>query len=379
MGCISEEEKKCLYEGMKHELGAPTRSVELTDEQLDTFLKYSIEDYAEHAQNWLIDHQWSSLLGKSVSHIDLVFAMTTRSLDYVDSFTYAYSKITGNQTRGPWELKKDFVNIEANKQVYEIPAGREINEVLWITPPSIDHALYSYYGMGGMGGMGSGEFGGAQIGYGDGGGGGYGTGGFYIAPAFDILLRNQDFNLKQRMFRGDLTYKVTAGPNGTRLLHLFSVPGSKIGFGVGDEVSIRNCKVWYHYYDTTSENVGQCRLENSDIIKLPNEVPLSKIDYCDLNDPTKIWVRKYFVAKCKVGLGRVRGKFSGQLKIGEADATMDYQDLINEGNKEMENLITKLSERLLNLTTLKQLERQGNEAENLNKALKFRPLGIYAI
>lgn len=384
MKCITDEEKKCLFEDVFHELGAPIRKIELTNEMMETYLKFAIEDYAEYAQNWLIEHQWFSLLGKSISHVDLVFALTTRSMDFVDSFTYAYSKLTGNQTRGPWELKSDFIMVQSNKQVYEIPAGREINEVLWVTPPSIDHALYSYYGFGGMGGLGFGnEFGGAQLGYGDGGGGGYGVGGFYIAPAFDILLRSQDFNLKQRMINGDLTYKITAGPNGTRLLHLYSVPGGRIGFGSGsgggDNISLASCKVWYHYYDTTSDNVDECRQANSDIIKLPNEVPLSKISYCDLNEPTKIWVRKYLVAKAKVGLGRVRGKFSGSLKSPDAEGTMDYQSLLDEGNKEQADLLVQLSERLVNLTTTKQLERQANEAENLNKALSFRPLKIMAI
>jgi hypothetical protein len=381
MPCISQEEKLCLFEGIRHELGAPIRKIELTDEMLDTYLKFAIEDYAEYVQNWLIEHQWFSLLGKSITHTDFAFAFTTRSMDFVDSFTYAYSKITGNQTRGPWELKKDFVTITPNVQVYEIPAGREINEILWMTPPSIDHALYSYYGFGGYGGFGfgAGLGTGAQTGYGDGGGGGYGVGGYYLAPAFDILLRAQDFNLKQRMIRGDLTYKVTAGPNGTRLLHLYSTPDSKFTFGSGPGTSLIGCKVWYHYYDTNPGDVDKCRAENSDIIKLPNEVPLSKIDYCDLNEPTKIWIRKYLTAKAKVGLGRVRGKFGGALKAPDAEATMDYQSLLDEGNKEIENMMTKLAERLTNLTTTKQLERQSQEAEFLNKSLTFRPLPIMVI
>jgi hypothetical protein len=381
MSCISQEEKLCLYEGVRHELGAPIRKIELTDEMLDTYLKFSIEDYAEYVQNWLIEHQWFSLIGKSITQTDFAFALTTRTMDFVDSFTYAYSKITGNQTRGPWELKKDFITVTPNVQVYEIPAGREINEVLWVTPPSIDHALYSYYGFGGYGGFGfGGGLGtGAQTGYGDGGGGGYGVGGYYLAPAFDILLRSQDFNLKQRMIRGDLTYKVTAGPNGTRLLHLYSTPDSKFSFGSGAGSSLTGCKVWYHYYDTTPDNVDACRDANSDIIKLPNEVPLSRLDYCDFNEPTKIWVRKYLVAKSKVALGRVRGKFGGALKAPDAEATMDYQSLLDEGNKEIETLMTKLSERLANLTTTKQLERQSQEAEFLNKALTFRPLPIMVI
>ena len=46
--------------------------------------------------------------------------------------------------------------------------------------------------------------------------------GYYIAPAFDILLTAADMNLKNRIIRSDLVYKITAGPDGTKLLHLLS-------------------------------------------------------------------------------------------------------------------------------------------------------------
>ena len=77
--------------------------------------------------------------------------MTTRSLDFESRFSYAYSKQVGLQDRGPWEMKKDYVTVVAGQQVYQIPGGREINEVLWITPNSTDHALYSFAGFGDYG------------------------------------------------------------------------------------------------------------------------------------------------------------------------------------------------------------------------------------
>jgi hypothetical protein len=41
-----------------------------------------------------------------------------------------------------------------------------------------------------------------------------------IAPAFDILLTAADMNLKNRIVRSELVYKITAGANGTKL-HLY--------------------------------------------------------------------------------------------------------------------------------------------------------------
>jgi len=294
-------------------------------------------------------------------------------------YTYAYSKQVGLQSRGPWELKKDYVSLESGRQVYEIPAGREINEVLWITPPTTQAALFANYAgidYGFGGGFG-------QIGSGAGGGyGAGGSGGYYIAPAFDILLTASDMNLKNRILRSELTYKITAGPNGTRLLHLMSVPGSKFSFGHGigganSSINLTGCQVWYHYYDTDASNLDDCRADNPDIIKLPNDVPLAKLDFSNFNEPTKVLIRNLFVAEAKRTLGRTRGKFGGIVGPPEAERTMDYESLISEGNEERKAILERLDIRLERLSSTKQLERGANEAEFLNKSLKYRPLGFW--
>jgi len=380
---INDNIKDELFTLIKHRLGAPIRKIELDWDQMCSLLETAIEDYAQRVQDWLIENQWSSLLGNEASKIDIAFALTTRSLDFESNFSYAYSKQVGLQDRGPWELKKDYVTVEAGKQVYQIPAGREVNEILWITPNSTDHALYSFAGFGDYG------FGGGfgQVPYaGWGQGGGLGNGGFYVAPAFDILLRAADFSLKSKLLRSELTYKVTAGPNGTRLLHLMPIPGSRLSFAggglTGGMIGLAGTKVWYYYYDTggmSEEEINNCLNENKDIIKLPNEVPLSRLQYSDLNEPTRVWVRRYLTALFKEALGRVRGKFSGSLKVPEAELTMDFESLLSEGKEDQLKLFEELDARLERLSNAKQLELKAGEAENLNKALSYRPLGLFVI
>jgi hypothetical protein len=378
---INVEEREKIFTQFRHSLGAPIRQIELTNDQLCTLLEISIEDYAQYVQEWLIEHQWQSVLGKNIDTVDMAFALSVRSFDFVTQYTYAYSKQVGLQANGPWELKKDFISIEEGRQVYEIPAGREINEVLWLTPTAISQALLANYG---------------GIDYGFGGGfaqmgGGYGTAGtgtgggrsgYYISPAFDILLTAGDMNLKNRIIRSELVYKITAGPNGTRLLHLLSTPGSRLSFGhspsaLGGSISLAGCQVWYHYYETNSKNVNKCRLDNPDIIKLPNEVPLSKLDFSTFNEPTKTLIRQLFIAEAKRTLGRVRGKFGGIVGPPEAERTMDYETLISEGNDERRSVLERLDARLERLSSTKQLERASTEAELLNKQLKYRPLGFF--
>jgi|TARA_R110000782_G_scaffold244079_1_gene330827 hypothetical protein len=375
---ISSDEKEKIFRQFRHSVGAPIRQIELLDEQLCTLLEIAIEDYAQYVQEWLIEHQWQSLLGKSIDTTDMAFALSVRSFDYVTQYTYAYSKQVGLQTNGPWELKKDYVELEAGRQVYQIPANREVNEVLWITPPAISQALLANYG-----GIDYGFGGGfAQTGGGVGTGGGSQRSGYYIAPAFDILLTAADMNLKNRIVRSELVYKITAGPNGTKLLHLLSTPGSKISFGqgiggVGSSINMTGCQVWYHYYETNPENVDDCKNDNPDIIKMPNQVPLSRLDFSEFNEPTKTLVRQLFIAEAKRALGRTRGKFGGIVGPPDAERTMDYETLISEGNEERRMVLERLDTRLLRLSTTSQLERSAKEATDLNTALKYHPQGFW--
>jgi len=377
---VSNEDKQRIFEQFRVSMGAPLRQIELTDDSLCVLLDMATEDYAQYVQEWLVEHQWQSLLGQNIDTTDMAFALSVRDFDLSTQYTYAYSKQVGLQARGPWELKKDYITLEAGRQVYEIPAGREVNEVLWITPPTTQAALFANYGgidYGFAGGFGQLGAGGAGGGYGFG-----GQGGYYIAPAFDILLTASDLNLKNRLLRSELVYKLTAGPNGTRLLHLLSVPGSKFTFGhgiggPGSSINLTGCQAWYFYYDTTSDNVDECRRDNPDIIKLPNDVPLSKLDFADFNEPTKVLVRNLFMAEAKRALGRTRGKFGGIVGPPEAERTMDYESLLSEGNDERKAILERLDTRLERLSSTKQLERSANESENLNKHLKYRPLGFF--
>lgn len=375
MSIINEPERSQFYQKVRHLLGAPLRAVELEDEMMDTLLEYSIDDYSQYVQDWLIESQWTSLYNLNLDTQSVANAFITKSLDWETRYTYAYSKIVGLQTAGPWVIKKDYIQLVPNQQIYEIPAGREINEVLWFTPSTLNNLMF---GLGGFAGVG--------IGTGLGGGGGLAqignmAGSYYLTPAFDTLLRMQEVNIQRRIYSGDLTYYITALPGGKKALHLLNTPGGKFDFG---DAELSKGQVWYWYYDTTDEDRAQCLADNPDIVKLPSDVPIEKMSWYKLNNPAQIWVRKWFVAYCKETLSRVRGKFSGSLKTPDGDLTMDYATLATEGKDEKAKLVEELigaDGRLTRLRPEKMMEREALLAENLNKQLKFRafPRQIYVI
>jgi len=359
---ITEPERSKLYKRIKNLLGAPLRAVELEDEMMDSLLELSIQDYAQHVNDWLIESQWSSLYGLNLDEQSLTRAFTTRSLDWETQYTYAYSKIVGLQAGGDWVLKKDYIDLVAGQQIYEIPAGREVNELLWFTRSELDAAYFDPF-MGGFGGFG---------GIGLGGGAGFSqmgtTGNYFITPAFDILLRMSDINIKRRIITGDLTYRITALPEGKKALHLMNVPGGRFDFG---NINFQEYKVWYWYYDTFDRD--NCLKANPDIVKLPSDVPIDEMRWDELNSPAQTWVRRWFTAYCKETLARVRGKYSGNLKTPDSELTLEYQSLQTEAKDEKSMLWEELKARLERLRPEKQWEIKGIQAENMNKSLKFRP------
>ena len=375
MAIIQEPERSKLYTQIRHLLGAPQRSVELEDEQMDTLLEFSIDEYSQYIQDWLIESQWTNLYNLNMDTQSLTRAFTTRSLDYETRYTYAYSKIVGLQAGGDYVLKKDYIQLVPNQQIYEIPANRELNELLWFTPAELNNTMFDPWSFGALG-----------VGGGLGGGGGLAQmgnmgGSYFMMPVFDMLLRMQEINIQRRIIVGDLTYRVTALPDGKKAIHLMNTPGGKFDFG---NSTLTRGKVWYWYYDVGPEDRDKCLKLNPDIITMPSDVPFDKMSWVDLNNPSQIWVRRWFIAYCKETLARVRGKFSGNLKTPDGDLTMDYTSLATEAKDEKTKLIEELigtEGRLTRLKPEKVMEREALIAENLNKSMKFRamPNQIYVI
>ena len=73
-------------------------------------------------------------------------------------------------------------------------------------------------------------------------------------------------------------------------------------------------------------------------------------------------------------LGRVRGKFGGNIKAPGSEITMEFDSLLSESKDEVAKLVEELTLRLERLRNDKMLERKALEAENLNKSLGYRPM-----
>jgi hypothetical protein len=374
MAVLPEPERSRIYTRIKHQLGAPLRSVELEDEMMDSLMELAIGDYEEYILQWLIDSQWVNLVNLNMNERSVARALVTRTMDFEQQFSYAYSKIVGLQTEGPWVLKKDYFVLEKNVQTYEIPAGREVNELLWFSDQP-----WTAFGLGGMaGGVGGIGLGADQAGFAQMGN----QGSYFMMSGFDYLIRMQEANILNRILGGSMTYRITGLPDGKKLIHLMNTPGGKFNWSSYSQYVGK--AVWYWYYDVEPDSRADCLKNNPDIIKLPTDVPIESLSWEDLNVPGQQWVRRWFTAYCKETLARVRGKYSGNLKTPDSEIVMDYQSLLTEAKDEKTKLIEELTGAEGWLTRMrpdKVMEREALIAENLNKQMKFRamPRQIYVI
>lgn len=385
---VLDKEKEKLFKQVKTALGAPIRKVELTDDQLCDLLELAIGDYAQVVQNFIIESNWASLFGKKtgleMSNQEIAFALSMRTLDMTKDYASWFSKQVGLQQHGSYELKKDFIKLEKGKQVYVVPAGREINKVMWVAPPTTDQSLFANYGGFGVsfGGGVMGQMGlGAATAFG-GTGSAYGMGaGIWAMPAYDVALMATDLSYKQQLLRSDLVYKVTAGPDGTHLIHLLSTPGSRLTFGAGglNMYPLNGCYLWYTYYDTTPDNVDECRRQNQDVILSPDQVPLDEMDYSYFNAPTKALIRQLLIAHAAETLSLIRGKFSGQVGMINNQLVMDYTQLMTLADKIKDTAMTELKERLQRMTPYETMKKQAELVQSMKEVQKGTPLGIYKI
>ena len=377
------EEIRDLFDYVRVKLGAPIRQVQLEDDMLCKLLDGCVGMYAEKVLNWVTQSQWMNFMGNNqalASPTDLAFALTTRSMDFTKDFSNWFSKDTGLQAQGNFELKKDFITVERGKQCYIIPSGREINKVLYVTPSTTKAALYGNYSMIGMnGGFGMAQY--PNMMYGN------GFSSFFVGQAYDVALMAADLKYKNSLIRGDLTYKVTAGPEGTHIIHLLSTPGShnSLGYPTVDDSygwgRYHGCYVWYTYYDISSKDeLEACLLENRDnMLITPDQIPLKKMRYELMNEPTQQTVRQLLVAESMITLGLIRGTYNGVVKIPNAEMTLDYSIFLEEGKKEKERVMTELKERLDAMLPWNMMKNQSDMTDSLMNILKNKPISSQII
>lgn len=374
---VSEYNKQELFYMIRQELGEPVVGVELRDSQLEVSFCKAIREYSHFINQWALENRLSQMLGLP-KEIDFTLKYVSNNFSLERSFAKSYSEQVGVGMDSDRELKTDSIALTAGTQDYFIPAGRELNEILWFTPSFINlfgldayaNSNLSYY-----------EFGASFAGHSL----------YYIMPLFDTLLTSQAAKLRNKVRASEYSYKAVAGPNGTKKISLYPVPRTPTDTQGLIGASTPGV-VFYRYYDkvgvagntTYSGNsanpgfTGGTWSQGNGLVSGPSDARLEYLSYEELNSSSKYWVQKFALAIAMRILGlNIRGKFSGTLPIPDAELTLNATALNDAAEKDMDKLKEELKLELEKLNYKALLENNAMMQENINKTLGFVPLGLY--
>lgn len=385
-GCLTgmtTYEQTKLKNRIRRFLGEPVLQVELQDEQIEENICIAIETYSSEVNNWVLYNRLPEMLGLP-SDIDFTLKYISNSLYFEKAQVAGYGEQVGGGVNSQRELKRDSIVLTAGTQDYTIPAGREVNEVLWYTPSFVNITGLDPFNTDVLAVT---EFQGSYL----------GNSMISVLPVFNTLLTAQAAELRNRVRGNEYSYILRGGPEGTKVLKLFPVPyPNNANAGSGFGVIGTPGTMFYTYYDSTaygniqysgnSANPGftgytsgqtEAGYVGNGLVSTPADAELNYISYNQLNSVAQTWVKRYALALCKETLGmNIRGKFKGTLPIPGAELSMNSDDLASRGIDEQDKLLESLRTQLGELSYDKLMERRASIQENINKNLGYGPLGI---
>ena len=382
-GCLtgmSQSDKSFLYSRIRLKLGAPIMGVELTDDQIEVCVCESIEYLSDYINQWTLENSLSQMLGLP-NNIDFTLKYVSNNFNFERSFATAYSEINEVASNGIRPLKTGSIPLVNRQQDYYLPAGREMGTILWFTPNFINLFGLDPFAQGNIAFT---EFGASFAGYTL----------YSVMPVFDTILNAQSAAVRNKVRASEYSYRLTAGPDGTKRLSLYPVPAIVNDGNFASQGFFTPGTMFYNYYETVGYmpgndlmsgntanplglgNTGNTR--GNGLVSGPADAGLYNLTYDELNDWAKNWVKRYAQANAKelLGLG-IRGKFSGNLPIPEKELTLNSADLIEKGRADMEMFKKEIQDRLDKLNYKALAEMNTAIQDNVNKTLTYVPMGLF--
>jgi hypothetical protein len=182
---------------------------------------------------------------------------------------------------------------------------------------------------------------------------------FLMMPLYEDVLRMQQIEFNDHIRKSHHSFNIVDNK-----LEIFPVPT-----GMG------KTKVYFEYM-SRDEFEHDSQTIQADSLSDYSDLPYDFIQYRNINDVGKQWIRKYTLALAKELLGAIREKYSS-VPIPDGEIQLDGAALRAEAQVEKDMLIEQLRENLNEMSRKNVMENKAHESSHHQEMLRKVPLKLY--
>jgi hypothetical protein len=350
-------------------LGYPIVNIELDNQQIWACFEESVSEYSAQVNQFNLRNNLDILRGQpkgkvanySQTLVDGSFLPTTVRM------SQQYGTLAG--VGGNTAIKKGYVNLTGSVQIYNLMSGAvdvetgrnfsqifsgsstiDVTRVYHEAIPAITR-FFDPYSVGAQGTLNLIS----ELGFGN-----YSPAAqFLMMPLYEDVLRMQQIEFNDHIRKSAHTFNIVDNK-----LEIFPVP-------TDDTVK----KIYFEYI-SRDEFEHDSQTIQADSLSDYSDIPYDFIQYSNINEVGKQWIRKYTLALAKELLGAIREKYNS-IPIPDGEVSLDGGALRAEAQVEKDALVTQLRENLEEMSRIKVMENKAHESTHQQEMLRKVPLKIY--
>ena len=344
-------------------LGYPIIDVELTSGSFFACFEEATSEYGAQVNQFNIRNNLDILKGAATGSNYSQKLVDGSSVPTIFRMAQSYGTLSG--VGGNVDIKKAYIDITPGVQKYDLTTlsydaatsqslsssvQRDVVKVFYEATPAIAR-FFDPYSVGAQGTLnlmselGFGNFSPAAQ--------------FLMMPLYEDVLRMQQIEFNDHIRKSAHTFNIVDNK-----LEIFPIPTE----GTLSKI--------YFEYMSRDEFEHDSQTIQSDSLSDYSDIPYDFIQYSNINDVGKQWIRKYTLALSKELLGAIREKYS-TIPIPDAEISLDGAALRAEAQVEKDMLMTQLRENLEEMSRKNVFEKQAHESDHHQDMLRKVPLRLY--
>ncbi len=350
-------------------LGYPIVNIELDNEQIWACFEEATSEYSAQVNQFNLRNNLDILKGQPKAARDNYSQTLVDGsfLPTVVRMSQQYGTLAG--VGGNTAIKKAYINLTSSVQIYDLMTTAfdastsqsfstlftgsstiDVTKVFHEAVPAITR-FFDPYSVGAQGTLNLIS----ELGFGN-----YSPAAqFLMMPLYEDVLRMQHIEFNDHIRKSAHTFNIVDNK-----LEIFPVPTQ-------DSPG----KIYFEYM-SRDEFEHNSQTVQADSLSDYSDVPYDFIQYSNINDVGKQWIRKYTLALSKELLGAIREKYNS-VPIPDGEVSLDGAALRSEAQVEKDALITQLRENLEELSRKNVMENKAHEADHQQEMLRKVPLKLY--